>query len=135
MLTARSSPAQARPVMTRVSAAIGSPRIVVIDWDSGKTARELKPGTEYPSMAWSVRFHPDGFIVGSGGCRIGGYLWFWQDGQDEAFHEVKFKQRAPGFDVDIAPDLKTLAVANHDGAIRFWEMAPEPPEEPEKKAG
>ena len=115
-------------------AIIGSPRIVIVDWESGEAARELKPATVYPSMAWSARFHPEGFIVGSGGCRVGGYLWFWQPGQDEAFHEVKFKQRAPGFDVDIAPDGKTLAVANHDGAIRFWEMAPEPPKE-EVKAG
>ena len=117
-------------------AAIGSPRIVLFDWKTGKVKNELKPATEYPSMAWSVLFHPDGFIIGSGGCRVGGYLWFWQPDHPLAFHQVKFKQRAPGFDVDLSPDGKTLAVANHDGAVRFWEMLPEPPkEDPKKKPG
>jgi len=79
-----------------------------------------------------VRFHPDGFIVASGGSRTGGYLWFWKPGQDVAFHTLMFKERAPGFDLDLAPDGKTLAVANHDGAIRFYEMSPDPKKEKAK---
>ncbi len=74
-----------------------------------------------------MRFHPDGFIVGSGGSRTGGFLWFWVPDEEVAFHMVKFRERAPGFDLDIAQDQKTLAVANHDGAVRLYEMAAEPP--------
>ena len=70
-----------------------------------------------------MTFHPDGFIVGSGGSRTGGFLWFWAPDDETAFHTVKFKQRAPGFDVDLAPDRKTLAVANHDGAVLLYQMA------------
>ncbi|MFT5467587.1 MAG: WD40 repeat protein [Verrucomicrobiales bacterium] len=113
----------------------GSARVLLFDWESGEVKHEFQPGHEEICTAWGVKFHPDGFLIGSGGSRTGGYLWFWQEGEDEAFHQVKFKQRAPGFDLDLAPDLKTLAVANHDGAVRFWEMAtePEPPAEAAKK--
>ncbi len=113
-------------------AIIGTPRVLLFDWKSGEVMTELKAQKEDPAMAWSAKFHPDGFIVGSGGCRVGGYLWFWLPGESLPFHQIKFKQRAPGFDVDISPDAKTLAVANHDGAVRFWEMTPEPPKEDPK---
>ena len=108
----------------------GSARVLLLDWASGKLLKELKPEKDEIATAWSVRFHPDGFIVASGGSRTGGFLWFWVPEQDVAFHMLKFKQRAPGFDVDISPDGKTLAVANHDGALRFYSMAK--PEEKEK---
>jgi len=45
--------------------------------------------------------------------------------EEVAFHMVKFRLRAPGFDLDMAPDYKTLAVANHDGTVRLYEMAKE----------
>lgn len=106
----------------------GSARVLLFDWESGKLANTFQPDNEDICTAWSVKFHADGFIIGSGGSRTGGYLWFWQEGDDVAFHQVKFKQRAPGFDFDLAPDAKTLAVANHDGAVRFWEMASQPEE-------
>lgn len=106
----------------------GSARVLLFDWATGGAIQEFQPGHEEICTAWGVRFHPDGFVIGSGGSRTGGYLWFWQEGEDVAFHQVKFKQRAPGFDLDIAPDLKTIAVANHDGAVRIWEMSPQPEE-------
>lgn len=100
----------------------GNARVLLFDWNSGKLLKELKPEKDEVTTAWSVSFHPDGFIVASGGSRTGGFLWFWTPENDTAFHMVKFKQRAPGFDVDLAPDNKTLAVANHDGTIRLYEM-------------
>ena len=118
----------------------GSARILIFDWKSGELVQELNPGHEEICTAWSVRFHPDGFVVASGGSRTGGYLWFWHDDPSKntggaPFHQVKFKQRAPGFDVDLSPDGKTLAVANYDGSIRLWQMSPEPEkEETQKKA-
>ena len=108
----------------------GNARVVLLDWKSGKKLAELKPEKDDIATAWAVRFHPDGFIIASGGSRTGGYLWFWKPGQDVAFHTVPFKQRAPGFDMDLASDRKTLAVANHDGAIRLYEMSPAPPAPP-----
>ena len=107
----------------------GNARVLLFDWESGNVLRELKPEKEEICTAWGVQFHPDGFIVASGGSRTGGFLWFWTPEEEVAFHMVKFQQRAPGFDVDLAPDNKTLAVANHDGTIRLYEMAAEVKEE------
>ena len=104
----------------------GNARVLLFDWESGTLQRTLRPEKDEISTAWGVRFHPDGFLVASGGSRTGGFLWFWTPGDDVAFHMVKFQQRAPGFDVDLSADGKTLAVANHDGHIRLWSLAPEP---------
>lgn len=100
----------------------GHARVLLFDWETGKLSRELKPEKEEICTAWGVRFHPDGFIIGSGGSRTGGFLWFWTPDNDVAFHLIKFKQRAPGFDLDLSPGNRQLAVANHDGAIRLYEM-------------
>lgn len=101
----------------------GNARVLLFDWESGELLRELKPEKEEVCTAWGVEFHPDGFIVASGGSRTGGFLWFWVPDEDVAFHMLKFRQRAPGFDVDLSPDHKHLAVANHDGTVRIYEMA------------
>ena len=109
----------------------GNARVLLFNWQSGKLQKELKPEKDEVCTAWGVKFHPDGFIVSSGGSRTGGFLWFWTADEDVAFHMLRFKQRAPGFDVDIAPNQKTLAVANHDGAIRLYKMETEPKTEEE----
>ncbi|MFT7639499.1 MAG: WD40 repeat protein, partial [Pirellulaceae bacterium] len=105
----------------------GNARVLLFDWDTGQMLQELKPEKVEVCTAWGVEFHPDGFIVASGGSRTGGFLWFWTPTDEVAFHMVKFQQRAPGFDLAIAPDKKTLAVANHDGAVRLYDMAKEEP--------
>ena len=102
----------------------GDARVLLFDWDSGQLVRELRPEKKEVCTAWGVQFHTDGFIVASGGSRTGGFLWFWTPNDDVAFHVLKFRQRAPGFDVDLSSDSKTLAVANHDGSIRLYEMSP-----------
>lgn len=112
----------------------GNARVLLFDWDSGELQQELRPEKEEICTAWGVHFHPDGFIVGSGGSRTGGFLWFWQPDHEVAFHMVRFKQRAPGFDLDLAPNQTTLAVANHDGAVRLYEMAAAP-DDPKASAG
>lgn len=113
----------------------GDARVLLFDWKSGDLLNELRPEKKEVCTAWGVQFHPDGFILASGGSRTGGFLWFWKPEEEIAFHQLKFRQRAPGFDVDLAPDNKTMAVADHDGTIRLYEMAPEPEvEEPKAKA-
>lgn len=113
----------------------GNARVLLFDWESGELQNELKPEKEEICTAWGVQFHPDGFIIASGGSRTGGFLWFWTPSEEVAFHMLKFRQRAPGFDVDLAPDKKTLAVANHDGTIRLYKMtAPDSTDESETKS-
>ncbi|MBC8356622.1 MAG: hypothetical protein H8E66_31995 [Planctomycetes bacterium] len=113
----------------------GNARVLLFDWESGELLKTLRPEQEEICTAWGVKFHSDGFIIGSGGSRTGGFLWFWVPEEEVAFHVIKFKQRAPGFDVDLASDNKTLAVANHDGAVRLYEMSAEKEaEQTEKQA-
>ncbi len=100
----------------------GNARVLLLDWESGTLLKELKPEKEEICTAWGVQFHPDGFIVASGGSRTGGFLWFWTPDEEVAFHMLKFRQRAPGFDLDLAPDKNSLAVANHDGAVRVYDL-------------
>ena len=125
-----------RRARTKGSPHSGDARVLLFDWESGKLEKVLRLEKKEVCTAWGVQFHPDGFIVASGGSRTGGFLWFWKPDDEVAFHMLRFKQRAPGFDVDLSPDGMTLAVANHDGVIRLYEMSAEPePEtpEPEKK--
>lgn len=103
----------------------GNARVLLFDWESGELLQELKPEKEEICTAWGAQFHPDGFIIGAGGSRTGGFLWFWTPSEEIAFHVLRFKQRAPGFDLDLARDHKTLAVANHDGSVRIYEMSTE----------
>ena len=65
----------------------GSARVLLFDFNSGKLTNALEPGHTEICTAWGVKFHPDGFIIGSGGSRTGGYLWFWQPGENVAFHQ------------------------------------------------
>ncbi len=112
----------------------GNAGVLLFDWESGQLLNHLRPEKKEVCTAWGVQFHPDGFILASGGSRTGGFLWFWKPDNEVAFHLLKFRERAPGFDVDLSVDGKTLAVANHDGAIRFYEMAPEPENPADEKA-
>jgi len=102
----------------------GNATVLLFDWESGKLVHEMKPEKTEVCTAWGVQFHPDGFLVASGGSRTGGFLWFWTPDEPVAFHMLKYKQRAPGFDLDLSPDHQSLAVANHDGAVRLYTMAP-----------
>ncbi len=111
----------------------GNACVLLFDWKSGKMIRQFHPKKTEIATAWGVRFHPDGFIIGSGGSRTGGFLWFWHPDWETEFHLFRFKTRGPGFDVDLSPDGKTLAVAHYDGAVRVYAMFPE--EKPDKPDG
>jgi len=54
------------------------PLIVLIDWKTRKIIRHLRTG-DFRGIAWGVKFHPEGFIIGAGANQGGsGALWFWQ---------------------------------------------------------
>lgn len=69
----------------------GNARVLLFDWESGRLLKELRPEKEEVCTAWGVQFHPDGFIIGSGGSRTGGFLWFWTPDNEVAFHMVRFQ--------------------------------------------
>ncbi|WP_372897167.1 hypothetical protein, partial [Stieleria sp.] len=77
----------------------------------------------FKGIAWAVRFHPQGFLVGGGADKSGkGELWFYNDGSDEAFHTFKMKSAARGVDL-VGEDR--LAVAHADGHVRLYQMTAE----------
>ncbi len=100
----------------------GNPRVLLFDWASGKLLKTFRPDKDVIATVWGVRFHPDGYLIASGGSRTGGFMWFWRDDAETEFHALPFTTRGPGFDLDLDADRKTLAVAHYDGAVRLYEM-------------
>ena len=102
----------------------GNPLVVLIDWATGRTLMQLAPDKEVIATAWGVVFHPEGYVIGSGGSRTGGALWFWRPDHASSFHTLAFKTRGPGFDLALHPDGRTLAVAHFDGPLRIYDLKP-----------
>lgn len=112
-------------------AGVGNPAVVLFDWETGKEIRLLLSKAGHRGTAWSVDFHPDGFLVGlsSGG---GAFLLFWKEDQPKEFHQFKLPQNAR--DADLHPDALRIAVAHYDGHLRLYEMREKPPDaKPEAK--
>jgi WD40 repeat protein len=100
----------------------GNARVLLFDWNSGRLLQTFRPEKEVIATAWGVRFHPDGYIIGTGGSRTGGYVWFWRPEAETEFHLFNLSTRGPGFDLDLAPDGRTLAIAHFDGAVRLYDV-------------
>jgi len=105
-------------------AGVQDPIIVLFDWKTGKETAQLKPEKTFQGIAWGVRYHPNGFLVGAGASRSGkGELWFHKPGEKEFFHTLKLSTAARG--LDLLPDGQHLIVAHSDGAIRKYRMTAE----------
>jgi hypothetical protein len=100
----------------------GNARVLLFDWKSGKLLETFRPEKEVIATAWGVRFHPDGFLVATGGSRTGGYLWFFRPGSETEFHLHMLPTRGPGFDLDLSADGRTIAVAHFEGAVRLYDL-------------
>lgn len=100
----------------------GNARVLLFDWKSGRLLQTFRPEKEVIATAWGVRFHPDGYLIGTGGSRTGGYVWFWRPDAETEFHLFNLSTRGPGFDLDLSPDARTLAIAHFDGAVRLYDM-------------
>ena len=113
--------------VTNSFAGIQDPIIVVFDWRTGQEVKQLKSADDnLKGIAWGVRFHPDGFIIGAIADRNGkGELWFCDPGQENAFHTMKLSSAARG--LDLLSDNRRLAIAHADGHLRLYRMtAPAP---------
>ncbi|WP_417383370.1 WD40 repeat domain-containing protein [Gimesia sp.] len=105
-------------------AGIQDPIIVLFDWKSGKEVTRLKPDKTFEGIAWGVRYHPEGFLIGAGANRSGkGELWFRKPGENEFFHTMKLTTAARG--LDLLHDAKHLIVAHSHGAVRVYRMTEE----------
>ncbi len=121
--------------ITKVSnsfAGVQDPILVVFDWKTGKIAHQIHPAdANVKGIAWGVRFHPQGVLIGAIADRSGkGELWFSQGKETKPFHVMKLKSAARG--LDLLPDNKRLAIAHADGYLRLYSMT-SPPAKKEKK--
>ena len=54
------------------------PIICIVDWESQEIACHLRTKSNSPGVAWGVRFHPEGYVVGAMGNKNGkGTVEFW----------------------------------------------------------
>ena len=102
-------------------AGVHKPMILLVDWSQQKHLRKLTVDS-FSGLAWGVRFHPQGFIVGVGAPQGGnkGMLWFWKPGEEKPFHSVKLSHC--GRAVDLTPDARRVAVAQFDGYLRVYQL-------------
>lgn len=104
---------------------IGSLGICLFDWETGKQTQLLRATTDQRSFVNGIYFHPAGFTIGLAGGLDGGWLVFWKPGEEKSFHQLKLAQS--GWALSMYPDLRHLAVAHHDQALRVYELAAAPP--------
>ncbi|HET6878968.1 MAG TPA: WD40 repeat domain-containing protein [Pirellulales bacterium] len=111
--------------VTNAFAGIGNAVVVLFDWATGERKQVLRPKEHFQGVAWSVAFHPAGFIVAVAGGQHGGTLWFYRPQQPEPF--FTFKLPAGARDLALHPDGNRLVVAHTDSVLRLYDMTPKPP--------
>jgi WD40 repeat protein len=104
-------------------AGVGNPLVVLFDWKTGKRKQLLRPKVNFQGTAWGVAFHPQGFLLGTGGGN-GGVLWAWKPEQPQAFFTLPLPTNAR--DIALHPDNRWLAVPFYDGFLRVYDMGPKP---------
>ncbi|MSR56190.1 MAG: hypothetical protein EXS05_00715 [Planctomycetaceae bacterium] len=103
-------------------AGIGTPCVVLFDWESGKQLKVMKPKDAFQGSIYGVRFSPAGdFLVGAGGGGAGG-MWFWKLDDEKSFQAIGLPSVA--YDLDLHPDGLRLAVALFDKTLRIYDLSP-----------
>ncbi len=112
---------------TNAFAGVGTPAVLVLDWQTGKRKQLLLPQDDFSGTAWRVVFHATGFVIGAGSGRVrgNGLLWFWKPEQAQAFFALKLPTNVR--DMDLHPDGRRLAVAFFDDTVRLYDMVPKTP--------
>ena len=72
---------------------------------------------------WGIAQHATGFWVGVAGGGGGGWLYFWRDGESEAYFKHKLKSDGRG--MTLSPGGEELAVAHADRQLRVYRMLAE----------
>lgn len=106
--------------VTNAFAGVGNPVVEVVDWEAGKPVVQHGSKAKLRGVAWAVRYHPDGFLIGVSGGGGGGFVLFWKDDQADEFHQFKLPNSAR--DLDLHPDGRHLVTAHVDGHIRILDM-------------
>jgi WD40 repeat protein len=108
--------------VTNAFAGVGNPVFLLFNWQSGERSLVLRPPQNVNrGRAWGVAFHPDGFVIGTGGNTAPG-LWFWRPNSAQPFATVGLPSQSR--DLDLHPDARRLAVACYDNKLRIYDMVP-----------
>jgi WD40 repeat protein len=105
--------------------AVSNPAILLVDLEGGKEPRLQRPKEDLKGVGWSVRCHPEGFLILASGGTGGGWLWFFEPAATNEFHKVNLTNTGRG--LDLHPDGLRVATAHHDGHLRIWSMTEPPP--------
>jgi WD40 repeat protein len=100
--------------------AVSNPAVLVLDWKSGTLKKLQRPKEDLKGVAWSVRSHPEGFLIVASGGTSGGFLWFTKPDQENEFFKLSLPNSAR--DMDLHPDGARIATAHHDGSLRISAM-------------
>ena len=107
--------------VTNAFAGVGSPCVVVLDWESGKISQKhVAKKKDLRGVAWGVALHADGFLIGASGGGGGGFLFFWKPGEEHEFSSFKLPNTAR--DLDLHPDGMRVVTVHHDRHIRVSRM-------------
>ena len=128
------------------------PIICLVDWKSQEIQSHLRTKSNSPGVAWGVRFHPDGFVVGAMGNQNGkGTIEFWSLTEEIAEDDSDAKKDSAGCEqadaaeveekkprelkpfhvldvdkavrgIDFTEDGKRFVVACSDGSLRLYQM-------------
>jgi WD40 repeat protein len=103
---------------------IGTPCVMLFDWEPGKRSRLLQPKEPHRSFVNGVHFHPSGLILAVTGGLDGGVLLFWGSKDEKAQHQHKLRKiTQSGWSSDLFPDQTRLAVAHHDRCVRIFDLS------------
>lgn len=89
--------------------------------DAEKAETQLTDGIT-GGVLWRLTFLANGVLTGVCGGSTGGFLLFWNAGEEKDFHRLKLPNLAR--DMDLAPDGVTVATAHHDRKLRISKLAP-----------
>ncbi|MFT5526128.1 MAG: WD40 repeat protein [Pirellulaceae bacterium] len=100
--------------------AVNEPLIEVFDWEKNEKVRSLvSDGVK--GIAFRSIFLGDGSVLCASGGSGGGFLIFWQPGEDKSYHKLKLPDTARG--LDIHPDKLHVATVHADRNLRISKMA------------
>ena len=108
--------------------AVNEPLIMRFDWETEKVLKKhIADGVK--GVVWRNLFHPDGFVIACSGGSGGGWLLFWNAGDEKAFHKFKMKDTAR--EMDLHPDDIQVATVHWNKKVSICRLEKKP--DPKKK--
>lgn len=100
---------------------VQEPLVVCFNWEHAKPAGNHFGADDMKNHTlWGARYHKDGWLAGVAGGG-GGFLLFWNQGEEKPFHRLSLPNTARG--MDIHPAGISIATAHHDRKVRITTFA------------